>query len=94
MHAQGRTNTGPATLAQLSRFEREVDPNGVLTPSERARRAEYALKAHMTVLALRSSRQRSRRGDRALVNMKKPVSEGQSPDTGTSEVGDAFPTAD
>jgi hypothetical protein len=35
---------------------------------------------------------------RALIaadkEMKKPASEGQSPEAGTSEVGDAFPTAD
>lgn len=33
------------------RFEREVDPDGVLTPAERARRAECARKAHMLRLS-------------------------------------------
>lgn len=57
-HAQGRTNTGPATVAQIVRFERQVDPDGTLAPDERARRARLAQRAHMTLLALRSSRAR------------------------------------
>jgi hypothetical protein len=60
LHAQGGTNTAPATQAFMDRFEREVDPDGLLTPSERRRRAEHARKAHMTALALRSSRVRSK----------------------------------
>jgi hypothetical protein len=34
--------TWPARKAALDRFEREVDPEGVLTPQERAKRAEWA----------------------------------------------------
>jgi hypothetical protein len=30
-----------------AKFEREVDPEGKLSPQERAKRAEYARKAHM-----------------------------------------------
>ena len=30
-----------------AKFEREVDPEGKLTPQERAKRAEHARKAHM-----------------------------------------------
>ncbi len=55
-HAQGRTNTGPATVGQLARFEREVDPDGALTPEERARRAEFARRSYMAKLALKASR--------------------------------------
>ena len=44
----------------MARFEREVDPDGVLTPAERARRAECARKAHMTRLAFASSKARRR----------------------------------
>jgi hypothetical protein len=61
LHAAGATNTGPATRAFMERFEREVDPEGSLTPDERRRRAGHARMAHMTALALRSSRVRSNR---------------------------------
>lgn len=54
--------TAPARRASLERFEREVDPDGILTPQERAIRAEYARKAYMLTLALKSavSRRRAR----------------------------------
>jgi hypothetical protein len=42
----------------MSRFESEVDPDGVLTDVERIRRAEQAKKAYFTRLALKSARQR------------------------------------
>jgi hypothetical protein len=63
LHAQGGTNTGPATAASLARFERQVDPDGVLDPVERARRAAHARKSYMTTLALKASRARARRRD-------------------------------
>jgi hypothetical protein len=53
--------TAPARDAFLKRFEREVDPDGVLEPAERSQRAESARRAHMTALALKSSIARSRR---------------------------------
>lgn len=46
-HARGHTNTGPARLALLAKFDREVDPNNTLDPGERERRAKYALRLHM-----------------------------------------------
>lgn len=48
----------PGRDAFLARFEREVDPDGILPEAERKRRADYALKAHMTRLALRSAQAR------------------------------------
>jgi hypothetical protein len=45
LHAQvsdEAEHTAPARAAFLSRFEREVDPDGVLDPDERARRADHA----------------------------------------------------
>ncbi|MHB1162477.1 MAG: hypothetical protein ACYC3V_19415 [Chloroflexota bacterium] len=42
----------------LARFEREVDPEGVLPEAERKRRAEYARKAYSARLALKSARAR------------------------------------
>lgn len=54
-------HTAPARSAFLTRFEREVDPDGALTPEERARRAEHARKAYFQRLALASSRARAAR---------------------------------
>jgi hypothetical protein len=45
----------------LARFERQVDPDGVLPPEERLRRAQSALRAHMTRLAFYSARNRRQR---------------------------------
>jgi len=53
-----RLHTEPARRAFMSRFESEVDPDGVLTDVERIRRAEQAKKAYFTRLALKSARQR------------------------------------
>jgi hypothetical protein len=58
-----REMTKPARRAFLSRFEREVDPNGVLPEGERTRRAEYAKKAYFSRLALKSAKARARRRD-------------------------------
>jgi hypothetical protein len=46
--------TRPAREAFLHRFEREVDPDGVLPPAERSRRAQHALRTHMLRLAKHS----------------------------------------
>ncbi|MCW2901105.1 MAG: hypothetical protein JWO67_3370 [Streptosporangiaceae bacterium] len=51
-------HTAPARAAFLGRFEREVDPDGVLAPRERARRAEHARKAYFLRLALASAHAR------------------------------------
>lgn len=45
----------------VARFERDVDPDGTLTPAERARRAEHARRAHMARMALASAKARRRR---------------------------------
>jgi hypothetical protein len=41
-----------------TRFEKEVDPEGILEPRERARRAEHARSAYYTKLAYASLRAR------------------------------------
>jgi hypothetical protein len=56
-----RARTQPARRALLDRIEREVDPDGVLPPDERARRAAHARKAYFTRLALRSAQARRRK---------------------------------
>jgi hypothetical protein len=53
--------TKPARDGLFAKFEREVDPEQKLSVPERAKRAEYALKAHMSRLALRSVQVRARR---------------------------------
>jgi hypothetical protein len=53
--------TRPAREAALKRFESEVDPQGELPPTERAKRAEHARKAHFKRLALASAKARRAR---------------------------------
>lgn len=53
--------TAPARRAAMDRFEREVDPEGVLTPAERAKRAENARRAHFQRMAYKSAKARQRR---------------------------------
>lgn len=53
--------TAPARAASAARFEREVDPDGILPPAERARRAESARKAYFTALAFKSAKARRRK---------------------------------
>lgn len=51
--------TAPARKGFMARFDREVDPNGELSDDERARRAELAMRAHMSRLALASAKRRA-----------------------------------
>lgn len=60
-HTEDRAaRTANGRKSFLDKFEREVDPDGVLAPAERARRAEAAKKAHMTELARRSAKARKK----------------------------------
>ena len=52
--------TAPARAALLAKFEREVDPDGVLAPDERARRAQHKRTAYFQRLALKSAQARRR----------------------------------
>ena len=45
--------TAAGRAAFLSKFELQVDPDGVLPVAERRRRADAALRAHMTRLAMK-----------------------------------------
>jgi hypothetical protein len=62
LHARydSRELTRPARAAFNARFEREVDPDGKLTPEERARRAEHARRSWYLKLALKSAQARRR----------------------------------
>jgi len=55
-----KETTKKARAAFAARFDRQVDPDGVLPPAERARRADAARRAYFTELQLRSSRSRRR----------------------------------
>lgn len=50
-----------ARAGRLARLEQQVDPEGLLPSGERRRRAQAALKAHMRMLSLASSRSRAAR---------------------------------
>ncbi len=58
-----RQTTLAARQAFARRFEREVDPDGVLPEPERARRAEAAKRAHFQRMALRSAQARRKKAD-------------------------------
>lgn len=47
----GSEGTQAARSAFMARFEREVDPDGVLDPATRAKRAEHARRAHFQRMA-------------------------------------------
>ncbi|MBA5846257.1 hypothetical protein [Gordonia amicalis] len=55
--------TANARRALEDKFEREVDPDGVLSPADRAKRVENARKAYYARLALKSAQaRRTRKG--------------------------------
>ncbi|MGN2640611.1 hypothetical protein ACTD5D_31465 [Nocardia takedensis] len=56
--------TAKAREALRSKFDRLVDPDGLLSPEERAFRAEHARRAHYTRLALKSAQSRRKRAGR------------------------------
>ncbi len=49
----GSAMTSAARKSFLAAFEREVDPDGILAPEERLKRAESARRAHMSRIALK-----------------------------------------
>jgi len=54
------------------RFRRQVDPDGVLAPEERERRAERAMRAHMLSLSEKSARARARGRCKSITNEESP----------------------
>ncbi|MEV6344171.1 hypothetical protein [Actinoplanes sp. NPDC051851] len=57
--------TAPARAGLQARFERQVDPDGVLPLPERARRAESARKAYYADLTRKSIAARRRKREQA-----------------------------
>lgn len=55
-----RETTAAGRSAFLKTFETRVDPDGVLEPAERQRRAMAERKKHFTLLALKSAQARSK----------------------------------
>ena len=51
-----KARTSAGTEAFLSRFEKQVDPEGTLTKRERERRAESAKRSYFAALALKASK--------------------------------------
>jgi hypothetical protein len=84
VHSRGRTNVGPARAAWLAKLEAEVDPDGSLSPNERHRRLQYALRARMTRLAMTRWDTRKK---------ATPVSETSGVATEARRGGDELPTA-
>lgn len=62
--------TAPARAGFAERFRREVDPEGVLPPAERDRRAEQLMRAHMLRLSAASAA--ARRKTRTVGEMTGP----------------------
>lgn len=54
--------TSPARKGLDAKWAREVDPDGVLTAGELARRVDNLRRAHMTRMALASARARRAKG--------------------------------
>jgi len=50
--------TAPARKGLRDKFEREADPEWILSPAERARRADSLFRAHMLRMSLKSKRSR------------------------------------
>lgn len=63
--ADRTARTAAGTKAFLDRFERQVDPEGVLPEETRAAMAKHARTAYMLQLAERSAVARRRRGQQA-----------------------------
>jgi hypothetical protein len=53
MHAQGKTNTGPARAAMEAKFYDQVDPERRLDEAERERRVRHAKSAYYRQLIAR-----------------------------------------
>lgn len=59
--SDSREVTEPARRAFWSKFERDVDPDGILPIDERMRRADMARKAHFARHALKSAQARRKK---------------------------------
>jgi hypothetical protein len=63
--ADRRKATKAAQRGLRAKFEREADPECVLSPEERAYRADQLMKAHMLRLSLKAKQARRRKAETA-----------------------------
>ncbi|MBX6386079.1 MAG: hypothetical protein IRZ07_24415 [Microbispora sp.] len=63
--------TAPAREAMWRRFEQQADPDGKLTPEERAKRADALRRAHLRRMSARSAQVRAERKRKRLDAEKK-----------------------
>ena len=68
----GEATTPPRSRADLLAFERLVDPDGELDPTERELRARSARRAHMARMTFQSSRVRQARSEQASSGPRPP----------------------
>jgi hypothetical protein len=61
LHGAGKTNVGPAHEALKRKWEEMADPDGVLSPEVRAKRAGMLRRAHMIDLSLAAAEARRKR---------------------------------
>lgn len=61
LHGTGKTNTAPARAALSAKWEREADPEGVLPPEVRARRADMLRRAFLLEQSLKGVAARRRK---------------------------------
>lgn len=54
-----KTGTAAMRAGRMASFERQVDPDGVLSPAERQDRAERAMKAHMLRMSAKARQRRA-----------------------------------
>ena len=59
--------TEPARQGMTKRFERQVDPDGVLPPDELAKRVENARETHMLGMRLKAAKAQRLRKEAALL---------------------------
>jgi hypothetical protein len=68
----------------MARFEQQVDPDGLLTPAERQRRAEAARRAYFAGLAFRSALARSKGLKKLRLSHSQMSAEVEGSDDGSS----------
>jgi hypothetical protein len=74
------TMTGAAHRGFRARFEREVDPEGILPAAERAARSERARRAYMLGLAARSAAARRKKTGSEISRPEPVTTEGHGND--------------
>jgi hypothetical protein len=60
LHAQGKTNTAAASAGLEAKFLRDADPDGTLSPAERAVRAAHLRTVHFLRLSAAGAEARRR----------------------------------